>query len=144
MTEIVDGVVNRRRGEEEDMFLATTDLMQIFLQSTITRSLFLAFTFYSGVSKMVGLVDQNHFGIAQRAADVARPLSLSLQIRVIVRDEVNKTAVEIRQVLLDHALPHVFERRFRRKKNHVSSFVKNKPLDQHQADERLPESNPVA
>ncbi len=41
-------------------------------------------------------------------------------------------------------VPDGFFCRFRREKDNALAFVQNEPLNQHQSDERLPETNAVA
>ena len=145
VSEIVDGIVDRRRREEEDLLLPAAGLVQIFLKHAVTGRLALALAFDAGVAEVMSFVDEHHVGIPQRAADVPPPLArLALQIGVVVSDEVDERTIEVRQVLLDHRFPNILARGFRREEDYPFALVHDKSFDEHEADERFTKPHAVA
>ena len=90
------------------------------------------------------LVDDDDIGVAQRAAEIARPAPFALQVGVVVAEQIDEAAVQVGQQRLDRRLPHVFPRGFRSEEDDVLCLLGDEPLDEYQPDVGLAEADAVA
>lgn len=144
MAEVVNGVIDGRRGEVEDLLGAAARLGDGTLELAVTGRRACSGAGHAGVAEVVGLVDQDDVGVLHRAFDVVRRFSPTLQVGVAVADERLEIAGEIGQEVRQQRLPHVFLGGFRREEDAPPAVMGNPALDEHEADVRLPEPHPVA
>jgi hypothetical protein len=95
VTEVVDGIVDRRRGEEIELLGPAARLVQRVLEQAVTRGGAVAFARNAGIPKVMRFVDNDDIGVTQDAAEVARSRALALKIGVIAHEEADKAAVQI-------------------------------------------------
>ena len=93
---------------------------------------------------MVGLVNQDDIGITKGALQMAREAAFALKVGVIVGNEGDESAVEIRQEELNGRSPDIFARCFRREQHNAFAFMHHHALDDHEADVGLAETDAIA
>ena len=87
VAEVVNGVIDGRRGEVEDLLGTATRLGDGALELAVTGRRACSGAGHAGVAEVVGLVDQDDGGVLHRAFDAVRPFSPALQVGVAVADE---------------------------------------------------------
>ncbi len=93
---------------------------------------------------MVSFVDEDDVRVAKRPGHVAGPFPLPLKVSMVVSDETNEAAVQVRQKSLDNRFPNVLAGGFRREQDDALRLMHHESLDEHQADVGFTESNAIA
>ena len=82
MAKVVDGVVDGRRGKEENLLGTASSLVKVALKFAIAGKFFSAGAGNAGVAKMMGFVNQENVGVFDSAPDLVTNF-LSLRWRSV-------------------------------------------------------------
>ena len=141
--EVSEPVVDGRGGEHEDLLYALGSFEQIVEPPVVCERLGWP-TPETGIAEMVGLINQDNVGHFLHAIQAVLVVAPAEEIGMVEDDQVAEVAPEVPKIAPDVPFPDIVAPGFRDQQDHTLPVVHDKPLDQHQADERLAKPDAVA
>ena len=150
VAEVAQPVVDRRRRQHEERLRPHRVVEQVE-ELVVARRLdsFVSVAPAPRVAEVMGLVDDHDVGELGDPAEALREVALAAEVGVAEDGEVAEVgaaadAADVRQPLAQVRLPDAFLRRLRSEQHDALALVQDQPLDQHQPDEGLAETDAVA